>query len=96
MTAALSLAGTACSSGSRQLRLVRTGAGDGVGVRQRRRTHEFQYGDMPRLRELGIVDVERKPVIDTRWQLVVGYGVGPVHASLGRPVEADRSRRARD
>jgi hypothetical protein len=37
---------------------------------------QFQYGDMKRLRELGIVDSKRKPIVDARWQQVVGYGSG--------------------
>ena len=73
---ALAAALTACSSSS--------GSGGSSGLQQAMAstsggsaaTAEFQYGNMARLRELGIVDAKRKPVIDTRWQQVVGYGSG--------------------
>jgi hypothetical protein len=75
-TAALALAVTACSSdssdsGSSGLEQAMSSV-SGAGVAKA----EFQYGDMGRLRELGIVDSKRKPIIDTRWQQVVGYGSG--------------------
>ena len=68
LTACSSSSGSGGSSGLQQA-MASTSGGSAA-------TAEFQYGNMARLRELGIVDATRKPVIDTRWQQVVGYGSG--------------------
>ncbi|HZZ95985.1 MAG TPA: hypothetical protein VFE19_03160 [Jatrophihabitantaceae bacterium] len=74
--AVLAVALTACSSdsngaGSTELAKAMSSV-NGAGAAKT----EFQFGDMKRLRELGIADPKAKPVIDARWQLVVSYGAG--------------------